>query len=68
VIGIVGSGPLGQKTRIGSKAASSGDGDMARLARAENRLQAMPHINVPLPATNLNEALRDGHVFRACFL
>jgi hypothetical protein len=68
VIGIVGSGPLSQETRIGKKAASSGDGDMAWFTGAENRLRASPHTIVPLLATNLNEALRDGHVFCACFL
>jgi hypothetical protein len=68
VIGIVGSGPVGQKTRIGRRPAGSGDGDMARLADAENRLRAPPHINVPLREKNLNEALRDGHVFSADLL
>jgi hypothetical protein len=41
---------------------------MARLTDAENRLQAAPHTIVPLREKNLNEALRDGHVFSAGFL
>jgi hypothetical protein len=68
VIGIVGSGPLSQETRIGSNAASSGDGDMAWFTDAENRLHPCAHTNVPLPVTNLNEALRECHVFRTGFL